>query len=324
MSIPWIKVEATLPHKPEVMQMAAQLNTSEHAVVGHLVQFWIWCDGNLTGQCPTFSGTVSGVDRVAGCSGFTQAMLDCGWLKMNGKQFEVCNFEKHLAQSAKTRASEAERKRKQRGERDNVPEKPGHTRDSVPKKPGPEEIRGEKNLKTERKTHARTREAVCAVDQHPASISAGSSVVSDLDAAQEQIIVPERMQHPDVMAGARRWFRHLQQKDPGRVPLPSSPQLQEWWQRAGRLGPQRFLEAVSFSVSRGYLNLVEESQSEQHGRTGQAPTKNEQREANNRNAFAKLLGEDFADAHFSLPFQAGGVLGGSGDDVGHSTGLLPG
>ena len=144
MSIPWIKVEATLPHKPEVMQMAAQLNTSEHAVVGHLVQFWIWCDGNLTGQCPTFSGTVSGVDRVAGCSGFTQAMLDCGWLKMNGKQFEVCNFEKHLAQSAKTRASEAERKRKQRGERDNVPEKPGHTRDNVPKKPGPEEIRGEK------------------------------------------------------------------------------------------------------------------------------------------------------------------------------------
>jgi hypothetical protein len=71
-------------------------------------------------------------------------MLDCGWLKMNGKQFEVCNFEKHLAQSAKTRAFEAERKRKQRGERDNVPEKPGHTRDSVPKKPGPEEIRGEK------------------------------------------------------------------------------------------------------------------------------------------------------------------------------------
>ena len=108
------------------------------------------------------------------------------------------------------------------------------------------------------------------------------------------------------------------------MPLPSSPQLQEWWQRAGRLGPQRFLEAVSFSVSRGYLNLVEESQSEQHGRTGQAPTKNEQREANNRNAFAKLLGEDFADAHFSLPFQAGGVLGGSGDDVGHSLGLLPG
>ena len=121
-----------------------------------------------------------------------------------------------------------------------------------------EEKRREENLKTERETHARTREAVPAVDQHPSSISAGSSVVSDLDAPQEQIIVPERMQHPDVMAAARRWFRHLQQKDPGRVPLPSSPQLQEWWQRAGRLGPQRFLEAVSFSVSRGYLNLVEE------------------------------------------------------------------
>ena len=145
MSIPWIKVEATLPHKPEVMRMAAQLDTSEHAVVGHLVAFWIWCDGNLVGHCPTFHGTVSGIDRVAGCSGFTQAMIDAGWLRHDGKQFEVVHFERHLAQSAKTRAFEAERKRRQRGDRDNVPESPGQRRDNVPKKPGPEERREDKN-----------------------------------------------------------------------------------------------------------------------------------------------------------------------------------
>jgi len=145
MTIPWIKVEATLPHKPEVMRMAAQLDTSEHAVVGHLVAFWIWCDGNLAGHCPTFFGTVSGIDRVAGCSGFTQAMIDAGWLRHDGKQFEVVHFERHLAQSAKTRAFEAERKRRQRGDRDNVPESPGQRRDNVPKKPGPEERREDKN-----------------------------------------------------------------------------------------------------------------------------------------------------------------------------------
>jgi hypothetical protein len=145
MTIPWIKVEATLPHKPEVMRMAAQLDTSEHAVVGHLVAFWIWCDGNLVGHCPTFSGTVSGIDRVAGCSGFTQAMIDAGWLRHDGKQFEVVHFERHLAQSAKTRAFEAERKRRQRGDRDNVPESLGQRRDNVPKKPGPEERREDKN-----------------------------------------------------------------------------------------------------------------------------------------------------------------------------------
>ena len=323
MTIPWIKVEATLPHKPEVMRMAAQLDTSEHAVVGHLVAFWIWCDGNLVGHCPTFSGTVSGIDRVAGCNGFTQAMIDAGWLRHDGKQFEVVHFERHLAQSAKTRAFEAERKRRQRGDRDNVPESPGQRRDNLPKKPGPEKRREEKNNKTDIETRTHARATGDSAAQEPPATPA-SSVVSDLDGPGEQIIVPERMQHPDVMAAARRWFRHLQQKDPTRVPLPSSPQLQEWWARAGRLGPQRFLEAVSFSVSRGYLNLVEESQNEQHGRTGQQPTKNEQRETNNRNAFAKLLGEDFADAHFSLPFQAGGVLGGAGHDMGDGPQLLPG
>ena len=230
MSIPWIKVEATLPHKPEVMQMAAQLNTSEHAVVGHLVQFWIWCDGNLTGQCPIFSGTVSGVDRVAGCSGFTQAMLDCGWLKMNGKQFEVCNFEKHLAQSAKTRASEAERKRKQRGERDNVPEKPGHTRDNVPKKPGPEEIRGEK------------------ID------SSGGARAKDTD----QVFIPTAVDIPKCHEAFNSWCDYLEKSGLDvQSPRLNTIQAQMIWRNAHRLGADKWIKCVELSIRNGYKQIVQ-------------------------------------------------------------------
>ena len=230
MSIPWIKVEATLPHKPEVMQMAAQLNTSEHAVVGHLVQFWIWCDGNLTGQCPTFSGTVSGVDRVAGCSGFTQAMLDCGWLKVSGKKFEVCNFEKHLAQSAKTRASEAERKRKQRGERDNVPEKPGHTRDNVPKKPGPEEIKGEK------------------ID------SSGGARAKDSD----QVFIPTAVDIPKCHEAFNAWCDYLEKSGLDvQSPRLNTIQAQMIWRNAHRLGADKWIKCVELSIRNGYKQIVQ-------------------------------------------------------------------
>lgn len=230
MSIPWIKVEATLPHKPEVMQMAAQLNTSEHAVVGHLVQFWIWCDGNLTGQCPIFSGTVSGVDRVAGCSGFTQAMLDCGWLKMRGKQFEVCNFEKHLAQSAKTRAFEAERKRKQRGERDNVPENPGHTRDSVPKKPGPEKIRGEE------------------ID------SSGGARAKDAD----QVFIPTAVNIPKCHEAFNAWCDYLEKSGLDvQSPRFNTIQAQMIWRNAHRLGADKWIKCVELSIRNGYKQIVQ-------------------------------------------------------------------
>ena len=230
MSIPWIKVEATLPHKPEVMQMAAQLNTSEHAVVGHLVAFWIWCDGNLTGQCPIFSGTVSGVDRVAGCSGFTQAMLDCGWLKMSGKQFEVCNFDKHLAQSAKTRAFEAERKRKQRGERDNVPENAGQTRDNVPKKTGPEEIRGEK------------------ID------SSGGARAKDTD----QVFIPTAVDIPKCHEAFNAWCDYLEKSGLDvQSPRLNTIQAQMIWRNAHRLGADKWIKCVELSIRNGYKQIVQ-------------------------------------------------------------------
>ena len=56
----WIKIEHSLPNKPEVMQLASLLGVDELQIVGHLVCFWIWCDQNLSRSCPDANGTSTG------------------------------------------------------------------------------------------------------------------------------------------------------------------------------------------------------------------------------------------------------------------------
>lgn len=126
----WIKIEHGLPIKPEVMQIAEMLDIDECQVVGHLVRFWIWCDLNLSRNCPDVNGTIKGLDRVVGRDGFVNAMISVGWLTLIEDEqtttLRIKNYDHHLSQSAKTRALEARKKQRQRANKaekgpDNVP-----------------------------------------------------------------------------------------------------------------------------------------------------------------------------------------------------------
>ena len=110
----WIKIEHSLPGKPEVMELARLLSIDEMAVVGHLVCFWSWVDQNLSPECPATNGTKRGLDRVAGRDGFVDAMVTVGWLTFNGQEVRVPNYEHHLSQSAKKRGLESRKKQRQR------------------------------------------------------------------------------------------------------------------------------------------------------------------------------------------------------------------
>jgi len=291
----WIKVEHSLPGKPKVMELAELLGIEADAVVGHLIRFWIWCDQNVSRNCPGFGGTKSGLDREAGRTGFCDAMIKVGWLTCKDGRFEIPDFDNHLSQSAKTRAEEAKRKQNQRISRsdrdkcpENVPPQAGH-------KGGPDKRREEENNKTETETRTHARGDTSGESQPPAP----DPVLQDLDAPPEPVVIPEAMRGPEVLKAARQWFRHLQQKAPERVPLPASPQLQEFWQRVARWGPERFRAAVSFTVARGYLNLVEERDDDGKGKrtghgsaaAGERLTPNQQRERNNARAFEAVFGE---------------------------------
>lgn len=125
----WIKIEHALPNKPEVMAIAEELDISDMEVVGHLVLFWTWVDqnfcpvsvpdaaGQMSEVCPRVPATIRGLDRVAGCSGFANALIKVGWLTFENGQVEIPNYEDHLSQSAKYRAVEAKRKRRQRAKK---------------------------------------------------------------------------------------------------------------------------------------------------------------------------------------------------------------
>ncbi len=230
MAIPWIKIETSLPRKPEVMQLADILGIDEFAVVGHLVCFWSWADETVSLECPVVTGTKRGLDRVAGRDGFADAMITVGWLQMEGNAVSIPHLDYHLDQGAKTRALEQRKKAKQRVKA----EKPVLSRkcpDNSGTTPGPEERRGEKN------------ESLYGGEKN--SPLTQTQIAHDFS----DVVIPTKMQTPECAATAARWFEYLSQigaqhKRPDQSPIA----LQEWWMQMARLGPEGFHEAVSRSI----------------------------------------------------------------------------
>jgi hypothetical protein len=113
----WIKMSVNLPDKPEVWQIAGMLNLDADAVVGKLLRVWAWFDahtedGNAVGV------TYPLVDRVAGVTGFAEAMVFAGWLSQSGSVMTVPHFERHNGKTAKNRALTNERVAKHRKSND--------------------------------------------------------------------------------------------------------------------------------------------------------------------------------------------------------------
>jgi hypothetical protein len=139
----WIKIEHSLPNKPEVMQLASLLGVDELQIVGHLVCFWIWCDQNLSRSCPDVNGTKRGLDRVVGRDGFVDAMVTVGWLGVRDDgTITIPNYDHHLSQSAKTRGNDQKKKQRQRILSRSCPDANGT---STGQQGGPEKRREEKS-----------------------------------------------------------------------------------------------------------------------------------------------------------------------------------
>jgi hypothetical protein len=149
----WIKLEHGILDKPEVMELSELLDVSPYQVVGHLVEFWFWCDRNLSPECPCVKGTKRGLDRVAGRDGFGDALIQVGWLTFEDGYFSVPNYDTHLSKSAKQRAKEQRKKAFQRSSVSrSCPDPVPHDQGT---KPGPEKRREEKS-----NTHTLTPAAI--------------------------------------------------------------------------------------------------------------------------------------------------------------------
>lgn len=109
----WIKVEVTLPDKPEVVRMAKMLGVDQDAICGKLLRIWAWADQN------TINGTLIPVtcdfiDRATYCPGFSNAMKEVGWLEGEDGGLTFPRFDRHNGQTAKQRADTNRRVAKSR------------------------------------------------------------------------------------------------------------------------------------------------------------------------------------------------------------------
>jgi hypothetical protein len=111
--VAWIKIEHTMPDKPEVAAMAERLGIDMDSIAGKLLRLWIWCDQQTTdGNAPRI--TASFIDRLTNCPGFTAALIEAGWLIERKGALSIPNFARHNGQTAKTRALTSDRVKRSR------------------------------------------------------------------------------------------------------------------------------------------------------------------------------------------------------------------
>lgn len=103
MSADWIKVEVTLPDKPEVVQMAEILSLDQDTIAGKLLRFWIWVNQNAA-DGNALSVTKKFVDRLCARDGFADALEIVKWASFQNGVLAVPNFDRHNGKSAKKRA----------------------------------------------------------------------------------------------------------------------------------------------------------------------------------------------------------------------------
>ena len=113
----WLKFEKSTLDKPEVFEIASALDIDPDAVIGKLLRVWDWFDDQSADGCAPV--TVKALlDRYSGVTGFTLAMENVGWIRIDGDIMTLPNFGRHNGQTAKVRALSAKRTAKSRNKSD--------------------------------------------------------------------------------------------------------------------------------------------------------------------------------------------------------------
>jgi hypothetical protein len=116
----WIKVEKSTLRKPEILRISELLSIDVDHAFGLCVRFWCWCDDHLT-ESNARSVTKITLDALLNRDGFTDAMVDVGWLSIKNGAIVVTNFDRHLSKTAKARTLTATRAATLRSRKSNAP-----------------------------------------------------------------------------------------------------------------------------------------------------------------------------------------------------------
>lgn len=107
----WLKVEISTPDKPEVFEIANELDIDPDEVVGKLFRVWSWFDQHTEeGNAPVTLTAL--LNRQCGNADICGAMHKAGWLIIEGDRMTLPNFDRHNGQTSKCRALTAKRVKK--------------------------------------------------------------------------------------------------------------------------------------------------------------------------------------------------------------------
>lgn len=114
----WIKIEKATLRKTEVVKLARILGVTRQHAVGLCVEFWSWCDSNLTDAFITGSSKED-IDFIMETPGFAAAMIVVDWIREAEGILSVTHFDYHLSAGAKIRAQSVNRSQKYRANTEN-------------------------------------------------------------------------------------------------------------------------------------------------------------------------------------------------------------
>jgi hypothetical protein len=109
MAIDWLKIEKDTPEKPELLALVAHLGVSHGDAFLACFRAWRWADSHtVDGLIPRV--TLEQLDALVNLQGFSQALVEVGWLQVRQGHLQIPNFNLHMGHSAKKRALDAQRK----------------------------------------------------------------------------------------------------------------------------------------------------------------------------------------------------------------------
>ena len=111
----WIKMRHDLRDDPACLTMSDKTSDTLFGVVGRLHAFWSWADRH-TSDGRIKNGSKQHVDALVDKQGFADAMVEVGWLVVDGNNLIVPQFARHNGNSSKARSLESEAKRLRRSE----------------------------------------------------------------------------------------------------------------------------------------------------------------------------------------------------------------
>lgn len=143
MSGDWIKFDHATPDKPEIWRMSTLLKMPPEQVMGHLLRVWIWVDQNGRNALRNahvdahVDATALHVDAIARANGFSDAMIDVGWLAVDNSDpghLWFPNLGEYISEPAKKRALNARRQQRWRNDKRNALRNAGVDGAALPEK----------------------------------------------------------------------------------------------------------------------------------------------------------------------------------------------